>query len=672
MCKAANTLLTAVKRDEAMLLSKLYQAFCVKIQLDSSKYPSLFSTEETHTPSRRWVLSRLHSIFGECLIMVCKHDRYGTLLFRNGCDLLKALSTALGKGTHCTCPVAECTSKSSSSEGMHKQVDNVAAYLNERVHQQAKHMILSYQGKPNMYTTFDVSTHIELLDPILLQFIQKVTQSIRSKQRKLFADQAEVNQTKKMRQLFLLASLLFCTNTQCSMPFHTLVTEATLCHGGTHELVKILNRIGAAASIDTSQRLAMQVVDSRKVNGILPELEKRALSIVSVDNIDILQPHAFISCTDATRSWHGTSVQCVQPLPTTGLLQQEELTDQIEQPCSRKHPATSPTASPIIVEKSKRRRRTLTELPSPHSTVLIPQVPSHQRPCNTGLENSAYVVPVQSVNLHDFNLNTSEKQSMNLLQGDLFKCMVLKHVAHNSHHLPNLQSLINCVRKQSSSSEESKVVYVQISSERADSRPSLIALLGRMYTTFVVEQKQNWLLVVGDAKTYDIIKSIRMEYGDQMKWLIPWPGDWHILLNYQKAVMKVYGDAGLTNLGEITQHRSETLTSLVQCTNFRRTHNFLVQSMEAFYRFFLSLYMKYKHDSTSTQQLSVEEEIQSVLGNLISELASLDSDKQLESFRSKVSTRLSEGGMEYVDYCSYMKTLPKPRHNTLLVSVCHC
>ena len=56
-----------------------------------------------------------------------------------------------------------------------------------------------------------------------------------------------------MRQLFILSTVLFCTSTQCSV-LQTLLTEATLCHGGTQELVKILNRIGAATSIDTSQR----------------------------------------------------------------------------------------------------------------------------------------------------------------------------------------------------------------------------------------------------------------------------------------------------------------------------------------------------------------------------------------------------------------------------------
>ena len=104
--------------------------------------------------------------------------------------------------------------------------------------------------------------------------------------------------------------------------------------------------------------------------------------------------------------------------------------------------------------------------------------------------------------------------------------------------LPGLQSLLNCIRRQTVSSEKSTISYIEITSERADSKAALVKILGNVYYTFVVQQRQKWLLVVGDAKTYDLLKSICSEYGDHMKWLIPWPGNWHILLNYQKALMK--------------------------------------------------------------------------------------------------------------------------------------
>ena len=82
--------------------------------------------------------------------------------------------------------------------------------------------------------------------------------------------------------------------------------------------------------------------------------------------------------------------------------------------------------------------------------------------------------------------------------------MLLKHGASNSIHFPSLQSLFNYVREQSCTIEISEVAYVQISSERADLKSTLINILTKMHETFVVEQNQKWLIVVGDAKTYDI------------------------------------------------------------------------------------------------------------------------------------------------------------------------
>lgn len=213
---------------------------------------------------------------------------------------------------------------------MSKQREDVACDLNNRLHKQAKTVIASFQNSTDGYTKFSIDSLSKLLDPVLLDFIQKITQAVRFKRCKLF-NESEVSHKKSVRQLFLLCSLMFITNTQCSMPFHVLNTEAILCYGGSHELVKIFNRLGAAASLDTSLRLATQVVQDRMVSVVKPELEEGALSIISIAhyfnhyfNI-ILQSHAFVSCTDATRSWHGTSVQCVQLLPHSALLKEEEM-----------------------------------------------------------------------------------------------------------------------------------------------------------------------------------------------------------------------------------------------------------------------------------------------------------------------------------------------------------
>ena len=99
MYGVADKLAASMKSDQAVLLSKLYHNFDNTIIKESKNYPSLSSTKQTNSSSHCWVLSRLHSIFaGESLVMICKHEKYGTLLYHKQCDQVKALSSALGKG----------------------------------------------------------------------------------------------------------------------------------------------------------------------------------------------------------------------------------------------------------------------------------------------------------------------------------------------------------------------------------------------------------------------------------------------------------------------------------------------------------------------------------------------------------------------------------------------
>ena len=56
------------------------------------------------------------------------------------------------------------------------------------------------------------------------------------------------------------------------------------------------------------------------------------------------------------------------------------------------------------------------------------------------------------------------------------------------------------------------------------------------------------LLVEGDAKLYEVLQSLIFEYGLEYSWLLPMLGDWHLLKNYQIALMKPYFEAGLKEL----------------------------------------------------------------------------------------------------------------------------
>lgn len=216
-----------------------------------------------------------------------------------------------------------------------------------------------------------MSTILKETDPTLLQFIRQLTCTVRDRRRKLFTaiDDDESN-VKTIRQFYALCVLIFNTNNSCSAPLHVMLSEAILSNLGNLELVRIMNRIGAVASLDTSNRLATQVVQIRMRRGFKESLEPMKFTISSIDNIDILQPHAVVSSLDATRSWHGTSVQCMQPLPVTGTLTPDEAVISHTQFSS-----LQPIASPILLQRHKRRRRTLTEQFSPHTHLVSPSQP---------------------------------------------------------------------------------------------------------------------------------------------------------------------------------------------------------------------------------------------------------------------------------------------------------
>ena len=88
--------------------------------------------------------------------------------------------------------------------------------------------------------------------------------------------------------------------------------------------------------------------------------------------------------------------------------------------------------------------------------------------------------------------------------------MVIKEAKTDELELPGLSSFISvayndCV-------EQSNVVYVDIVSLPADSKDTVLRVLNKLHRIFIVEEGIRWLVVVGDAKTYDILQNLRREY----------------------------------------------------------------------------------------------------------------------------------------------------------------
>ena len=111
-------------------------------------------------------------------------------------------------------------------------------------------------------------------------------------------------------------------------------------------------------------------------------------------------------------------------------------------------------------------------------------------------------------------------------------------------------------------SEPSSVVYLSIVDMHADTIKAMSKVSSMLYNEYIEHTGVSSLIVAGDAKTYLRLKQLKSLYGSELQWLIPFIGDWHVLYNYQKVMMKVYYEAGLKNLAIASGHRAETLKSI--------------------------------------------------------------------------------------------------------------
>ena len=84
------------------------------------------------------------------------------------------------------------------------------------------------------------------------------------------------------------------------------------------------------------------------------------------------------------------------------------------------------------------------------------------------------------------------------LREDIHKSMLLKYFRQSDDdqifHLPTIPVLVNGVRKQVLEKEAGNVVYVEVLSERADSKATLTKVVGKLHNIFVIDLIQKRML----------------------------------------------------------------------------------------------------------------------------------------------------------------------------------
>ena len=95
----AMMLASLLEKDEAVLLPELHTKFCHILEAHTSNFPGVSTSIVDNPLTTTWLLSSISIYFKSTLGVVCKHRKYGTLLYKKDGDLLKALSKALGNAT---------------------------------------------------------------------------------------------------------------------------------------------------------------------------------------------------------------------------------------------------------------------------------------------------------------------------------------------------------------------------------------------------------------------------------------------------------------------------------------------------------------------------------------------------------------------------------------------
>ena len=465
--------------DAYSILSEQYRILLPLVRDNTS------STVADVPATHRWLLSRLADLLQHHLRYTCRVKRHGIILFRAGREI-DALSHALFMQKQ-----AERRTEHTGEESCkHSEVCN-------DVNMRLKKLItklnseFSEASQPNLI----IDTMVKKIDPMIWETVCKLTHT---------SSDAKVSQTpnahiKKIRRLFIIMQMVFCMDNRCSMPFHVLIADLIDCFGGSTELIRILNRLGVCASTDTLLRHINTVVET-DTKGILRELNPAVITLFSMDNIDFLQSHAQVFCGNQQLSWHGTTVQAVQPKPTHTISASKQ--------AYPLPPTSSPTQSPMR-KKFKGRTRTGTEKKTGDTSINLSSSDYNFSVCE-----QAVTSPQIELTIQHFRPTEPEQKAVNLLIKVTTNYCLLKQALtqDGSLQLSNLQTYVS-IYQRVSNPQKACVAYVSVLDEKADNRDTVLNVINNLYVNYLKEQSKTYVVLEGDAPTFDIIQSIKTEYG---------------------------------------------------------------------------------------------------------------------------------------------------------------
>ena len=209
---------------------------------------------------------------------------------------------------------------------------------------------------------------------------------------------------------------------------------------------------------------------------------------------------------------------------------------------------------------------------------------------------------IEGATLDQFLVSPNEQECLSQFELTIFKYIQQRTTDSNT---PTLQQFLLEQAKFNGTCTwpVSTYKYIEVLDMNADSKEAVLTSLD-----FPLDFPLPWalygvllkhLVVITDAKIFPYVHDIKKEHAEDFKWLILYPGDFHILLNYQKVIIKVYWDASLKQLASASGFEGATLSNLQNCSNFTNTTRFIFQVWEALYS---HMYLQYETTLQRTEE----------------------------------------------------------------------
>ena len=474
--------------------------------------------------------------------------KFGTILYRRGVDVLVSLSWALN---------AQNTSQEYTNDD-HKCVHgpivednktvlhNAACIVNQLIHNEIERQSTVRQEFSTNPLSFSIEEELQNTNQLLVEFVDRITATVREIRHQTLRKESKASkQLKNVRMYNVLSLLQFCTNPNQPLLFHDLLADAVEMCGGSRELLKILNKLGCTSSPDTHDQFVAHHAAEQRKRYLWDDLSPSAFTIASVDNFDMLQSYSAVYCGNQHRSYHGTTVQIVQPSSNNNICQQAS--------------TSVPDVSPDLLHGASINSPDIQFHSSDISDKTGPK-PKRQRTVEVRNLTSSLTSADASSNLYpmlltmaDFEESKEEADEQLLLSRELFSYILLKYTTHHDQDFHCTLSEMRCFLndKGNDAVQPSQIHYMELINENPDSDDTMCIVAEDLLEKFDTEEQKGWVVLVGDGKTYQHLMNIKRQYGKALEKLIIFPGDWHILKNFQPILIKVYYNAGLRELAEL-------------------------------------------------------------------------------------------------------------------------